>query len=295
MCSVVGQPGRRIQATVVLPARNASETLDGQLEALAGQTFDAAWEVIVVDDASTDDTAAAANRWSDRLPNLEVLSLSEHRGCGGAKNLGARRARGELVCFCDADDVVAPSWLDGLVTSLAEHDLVTGPWETSTLNPRHPRAGRNRSPRARLPRRWHGYLIPVVGANMGVRRVTFESVGGFEEQIRNGEDFDFAFRVQLAGGHVGFSPQALVHYRLRRGWPYLRRHFEYGLAHVELYCRFRDLGLRRNAPKGLLRFAAALFASPLVLVPRYRYQWMGLAGVELGRMVGSMRARTLFL
>jgi len=140
-----------------------------------------------------------------------------------------------------------------------------------------------------------GYLPPVMGCNMAVRRETFDLVGGFDESLEAGGDFDFSWRIQLAGGTVGFDLDAVVHWRLRRGWAYFRRSFCYGAANVELHRRFRDQGLRRQFLRGVARLAGVVVGAPLLLVPTYRYGWITLAGLELGRIRGSLRARTLFL
>jgi glycosyltransferase involved in cell wall biosynthesis len=282
-----------IDVSVVIPARDAAATLGEQLDALAGQTFDGSWEVIVVDDGSRDDTAEIAKCWEDRLPLLTVLSSEEPRGSSHARNLGTRAARGGMIVYCDADDVVSDRWVAGLVSALSNSVLATGPLDNSKLNPLRVHAWQ---PQQKRPwREWNGYLPPVICANMGVRREAFDLAGGFDEALACCEDLDFAFRVQLAGGTVGFCLDAVVHRRLRRGWAYFRRQFEYGIGHVEIYCRFRNRGLHRGLRLGAMRLAKALLAAPFAVVPQYRYQWIQLAGQELGRIKGSLAARTVFL
>jgi len=278
---------------VVIPARDAAATIGDQLDALAAQTFDGSWEVIVVDDGSSDGTALVAGRWADKLPSLRVLS-TEWRGKSCALNQGTIAARGRLLAYCDADDVVSPSWLSGIVGALRDHEVATGPIDLSLLNPRRLYAWRRAPGWQQLPR-WMAFLQPVMGCNMAVRRETFDLVGGFDTSFERGQDFDFAWRIQLTGATVGFAPEAVVHWRLAQGWSYLSRSFHYGAYDVELYRRFRDRGLRRRPLVGVFRLAGMLLGVPIVLVPRYRYAWMHLAGVELGRVKGSVVARTLYL
>ena len=134
-----------------------------------------------------------------------------------------------------------------------------------------------------------------MGCNMAVNRTTFDRVGGFDESIAPGEDFDFAWRAQLAGATVGFSPEAVVHRRLRRGWPAFKTSVSYGMSDVQLYRRFADQGLPPRRLRGLARAFGAILAMPLCLTARYRYGWMHLAGVEIGRILGSIRERVLYL
>jgi glycosyltransferase involved in cell wall biosynthesis len=282
-----------VDVSVVVPARQAAGTIGEQLDALVAQVYDGSWEVIVVDDASDDNTGEIAAGFASRLPRLSVISSTEPRGISHARNVGTRAARGPLIAYCDADDIVSDRWLASLVPVLSTHALATGPIDNAKLNP--PTVHAWRPAQVRAWRAWHGYLLPVIGANMAVRRVTFDLVGGFDETLACCEDLDFAFRVQLAGGTVGFSLDAVVHRRLRRGWAYFYRQFEYGVWQVELYRRFRDRGLRRGLRQGVGRLARALVRAPLAFSPKYRYWWLQLAGQELGRLKGSLRAKTLFL
>jgi glycosyltransferase involved in cell wall biosynthesis len=282
------------EVSVVVPVRNGAATIGQQLDALASQSFDGIWDVVVVDDASTDGTAEVASRWSDKLPSLRVLTLAEHGGASYAYNVGTRAALGPCVAYCDADDVVSSRWLAAMMSGLQRDSITTGPLDLTRLNPRRLYAWR-RSPWADPLPPWNGFLVPVINANMAVHVETFESLGGFDETLDTNEDYEFAFRAQLAGASIGFVPDAVVHYRLRHGLPYFRREYQYGLGHVELYRRFRHVGMRRNWLRGFVRLAGAVLGAPLVLIPKYRYGWITLAGVELGRLEGSLRYRTLFL
>ena len=288
------QSAPAIEATVVVPAHNAATTIGGQLDALAIQNFVGTWEVVVVDDASDDGTADIVALWADKLPSLTVVSLPVQVGESRARNTGARAGRGRLIAYCNADDLVSTQWLDGLVLALKENVLATGPIDLSKLNPPLTYSWRRTRGWQELPR-WLGYLVPIMACTMGVRREAFELAGGFDETMTVGADFDFAWRVQLAGGTVGYAPDAVVHWRLRRGWSYFQRSIAYGAGDVELYRRFRHRGLRRRPARGVLRVAGVVLTSPLLLLPSYRYGWMHLAGVELGRLKGSIASRTLFL
>jgi glycosyltransferase involved in cell wall biosynthesis len=283
------------EVSVVMPARDAAGFVEAQLDALAAQDFEGSWELVVVDDGSTDGTPDVVARWNERLPCLTLLSLAQSRGQSHAYNLGARNARAAVVAFCDADDIVSSSWIRSLAGAIDENPIVTGPFDLARLNPDKLYRWRRGPPVLGRPTLWHGYLLAVNNANIAVRRALFEEVGGFDESLATGEDYDFGFRVQLAGATVGYAFGALVHYRLREGWPYFRRVYEYGRGHANLYLRFRDFGMRRRPVRGALRVLAAVVGIPIVVVPRYRYGWLTLAGTEAGRLAGSLGARTLFL
>jgi glycosyltransferase involved in cell wall biosynthesis len=116
-----------LDISVVLPAFNAAQVIEIQLEALACQDFPGSWEVIVSDNGSTDRLMAVTRTWSQHLPSLSVIDASAIPGAGFARNCGVRAARSTRIAFCDADDVVTPSWLTAIYQGLEDCDIVTGP------------------------------------------------------------------------------------------------------------------------------------------------------------------------
>jgi glycosyltransferase involved in cell wall biosynthesis len=190
-------------ASVIVPARNASATIARTLDALAAQDFGGSYEVIVVDDGSTDDTAALA----ERAPgNLTVLR-EPPRGPGPARNRGVEAAGGEILAFTDADCFPVPGWLRAGVDALERSDLVQG-----AVRP-DPHA-------ARGP---FDHTISVTGetglyetASMFVRRELFDRLDGFQDWLgaRIGkplaEDVWLGWRARRAGGRTAFSAEALV-------------------------------------------------------------------------------------
>ena len=91
------------EVSVVIPAYNAQATLAQTLASVLAQTLDA-WEAIVVDDGSTDGTAAIVAAFAARDPRVRCIT-GAHRGVSAARNLGIAAARGSLVAFLDADDL----------------------------------------------------------------------------------------------------------------------------------------------------------------------------------------------
>jgi glycosyltransferase involved in cell wall biosynthesis len=205
----------RPRATVVLPAFDAASTIDVQLRALAAQRFAGAWELIVADNGSRDDTVARVRAWADRIPVLRVVDASARRGPAAARNVGAAEARGRVLLFCDADDAAEPGWMAGLVSALVDAEAAAGGRAYTSLNRR-----------AHGPLDWPAPLftkpplahLPAASShNLGVRADVFAELGGFDEQLTAGEDVDLCWRLQLAGHRLVGAPAAIMQVRRREG------------------------------------------------------------------------------
>lgn len=108
-----------VRFSVVVPAYNAQDTLSETLDAVLIQTYPD-WECVVVDDGSTDDTRAVAQRFADADLRFTLVS-QENRGTGGAYNTGVRAAKGDWIAICSADDVLLPSHLATMAQATDEH------------------------------------------------------------------------------------------------------------------------------------------------------------------------------
>jgi glycosyltransferase involved in cell wall biosynthesis len=282
--------------SVIIPAFNAADTLDEQLEALAGQTYEGPWEVIVVDDASTDDTALVALRWRDRIP-VRVIGVSTNRGAAHAWNVGAIVAGGDFLAYCDADDKVAPGWLDALSRAARTNDLVGGSMETEHFNPPAVREGRGLPPRTGQP---VGTGFPPKlrhGGNLGVWRDVVGWLGGWREDYRaGGEDLEFPWRAQLAGYRLGFAPNALIHYRFRSDvGGFARQMFTYTRSYVRLYKEYRPAGLRPRPWSEVLKGWGwmVVHLPDLARSESRRLGWVRVAARNAGLLWGSLTNRVL--
>jgi len=282
--------------SVVLPCRDAEATLAAQLEALARQRLDEPWELLLVDNGSTDGTVAVAEGFAGRLP-LRVVDASTRPGQAFALNAGVRAARAERVLFCDADDEVADGWLAALAGALAGHELVAGRHDVEALNPRHLRASREPAFAGGLPTlAFPPYLPHATSSALGIRRALHEELGGFDETMPVLFDTDLSVRAQLAGHVIHEVPEAVVRYRYRdtlggtfrqarsyaAAMALLQRRYVPGGAHVP--------GRRTWLVEG---WKPVLRALPRAgsRAGRARLAW--LVGWQAGRYAGSVRYRVL--
>lgn len=239
-----GQPsdddGDRPVLSVVIPCRNAADTLPTQLEALAGQRSPVPWEVIVCDNGSTDSSRSIAAGYASRLPRLTIADAADCRGAGAVRNHGVERARGAWVAFCDADDEVAPTWVESMARALSTCRVVAGAFEGSRLNDPRTLRYRDVPQAASLQRGDFGAWLPHAGAgNLGIHRDVFRALGGFDPHLRWLEDADFCWRAQMSGEVLTFVPDAVVHVRLRSTLrSSIRQGWEYGRAHMALEERY---------------------------------------------------------
>lgn len=295
-----------VRVTVVVPVKNEDELLGRQLDALRRQEMGerpgggdrGRWEVIVADNGSTDQTMRVALSYHEHMDNLRVVDAGDKPGASHARNVGAELAKGEIIAFCDADDVAEPGWLAGLVDAIdTGYDLVGGPLLTGQIN-EGPSASRPAPIIDALPSRWD-FLPFAYSANMAMRAKLLADLGGFEEAFTcGGEDVDLCWRAQLAGHSVGFAADAKLHYRVRdEPGDIFRQTYRYGLTDPALYRRFRSKGMGRPSPTAALgRWAwLAKHVADLAKPGTKRDWWMLTAGYCAGRIVGSIDERVLAL
>ncbi len=281
-----------MKLSIVIPCYNAAATLGEQLEALARQNWSGAWEVIVADNGSTDDSLAIAARYAGRLP-LRIVDASARRGAGFAYAAGAAAATGDALLFCDADDVVGEGWLAAMAAALAVHDFVAAACDMEKLNEPWVRATRANTQKTGLQQYHYPPFLPHAGGStLGVKRALFEAIGGFDQSLQH-LDTDLCWRLQLAGVRLHFVPEAVVHVRLRTSLRAIfRQALVWGEGNVALYRKYRPLGM---PPLGRWAWIPGWWALirglALWRTRGGRARWLWQFGWRLGRLRGSLRYR----
>jgi glycosyltransferase involved in cell wall biosynthesis len=280
--------------SVIVPVHNGMPWLEDQLRALTEQECPVPWEVVVADNGSTDQSTSVVREWARRSPVLRLVDASEVRGPGAARNAGVREARGDLLAFCDADDVVHPGWLSAHVSALAGADISAGVFDFWSLNGLSPPDPPSYAP---PPAMGLFDFLPAAGSgNVALRRRTFEELGGFAEDLMTGEDFDLSWRAQLAGHRFVLTPEAVLARRDQQGFgAVFRRYTSYGRCGPVLYRRFRNQGLRPDLPLAAKTWGWLVVTSPRLVQPEFRDRWARVAGWRTGRLLASVRNRVLFL
>jgi O-antigen biosynthesis protein len=219
------------RVSVVVCTHNGERTL-GQCLERAGELAYPDFELIVVDDGSSDGSADIA------LARGATLVQTEHRGLSFARNAGVAKATGEIVAFLDDDAYPDSDWLRYVAASLGPntHAGTGGPnippdddgWIAECV------AAAPGGPIHVLISDREAEHVP--GCNMAFRKSALEEIGGFDERFRAaGDDVDICWRLQESGRTLGFSAGAVVMHRRRDTvWRYLKQQYGYGKAEALL-------------------------------------------------------------
>lgn len=197
---------------MIVPARDAEATLPRTLLALSRQDLDRPYEVIVVDDGSSDRTSEIARN----APGPVRVLQQPASGPGSARNRGVEESSGSVLAFCDADCFPTAGWLRAGIASLAGADMVQGhvrPDPSAPLGPYDRTL-------------WIMFEVGLYEtANLFVRREMFDRAGGFEDWLKPdigkvmAEDVLFGWRARRLGARTAFCEEALAYHAVfRRGW-----------------------------------------------------------------------------
>lgn len=225
------------EVSVIICALNAASTLPRQLTALESQDTDLTYEVVLVDNGSTDRTRALMQEWAskERGPamRVSVVDASTTPGIPAARNAGARAASGRVLAFCDADDEVSPGWVQAYST-VRDTELAGG-WIRAYDPAGNPRPEAFGKGLIATP-----YLPHVGNCNCAITRARFFEIGGYDESLpRYGyEDVDISWRHQEEGGVMRFIPEAEIRFTLSEGKSSIRKKYELGVGRVLMARRF---------------------------------------------------------
>jgi GT2 family glycosyltransferase len=259
-------------ASVILCTHNRSRLLGRALRSLSRQTAAPdEFEIVVVDDGSTDGTAEVCSSAGRDMPNLRYAAMGRNCGLAAAANRGIRTAKGRLLLFTDDDCIAQRDWVKCLAASLERHPITVGAIQSPlssyvqfcyNISQFHPFMSRPRE----------GWARSIAGGNMGIRRSLLEQLGGFDEASRV-PDMEFLFRAWSRGHRVRFVPRAVIIHDPDRTnlAAVLRNASEHASEMILLRNRFAAL---LRTPFLLRSPELVLLASPLIaLTGTFRVYW----------------------
>jgi glycosyltransferase involved in cell wall biosynthesis len=288
-CNAGAARQKAIELSVIVPARNAAATLGEQLDALLAQEWHRTFEVVVVDNGSSDGTPAVVDEYRARDPRVRLVDASEDVGVAYCRNTGIAAVLGDGVAICDADDIVAPGWVSAMGEALRDHEFVTGRIDVHLLNPAWLAESRGLAIE-QGPFTFAGLFEFANGGNQGFRRSVVEKHGGFDQRFVPGEDVEFSFRLWRAGITVHYVDDALLHYRyrgsMRELWNQAR---SYARIQPSLLRMVRDARCDVPRDREWRRWLWLVRHLGSVSTMSGRARWISLAGGRVGRLEGSAK------
>jgi glycosyltransferase involved in cell wall biosynthesis len=293
-------------ASVIISARNEAARLEECIASLAGQKTKIPYEVHLVDNNSTDGTLALARRLVAGRKNFFVWR-ERKPGSPAARNQGARRAKGKVLLFTDADCRLSPHWVEEMTKPF----LSTCPYPLAALGGVTESAFQDN-----IPNLWERYLHELFTfwendrlstfpaflpwaptCNLAVRADLFHAVQGFDERWRSAAyDVDLCWRLVLCGFVIGHAPRAKLSHRRRHTLRGLLRQMEnyayYNQSLLSTYQRELKLPVLGARKERLLsrgrRLAGALRSTSSLADAGFR----GIDGlVALATLKGGLEAK----
>ncbi|MFZ5953341.1 MAG: glycosyltransferase [Candidatus Rifleibacteriota bacterium] len=268
-----------LRASVVVPVLNSSNSLKNLLESLKLQKFSDKFEVIVVDDGSSEDLEPVVKPFQDSL-DLKFIREPENSGPAAARNRGIMAARGEIVVFTDADCIPQADWLKGMIEPFSSSQVagVKGVYVTRQKDIWAQLAQIEFEERYELLESLPD--IDFIDTYSGAyRRELLLKVNGFNSSTYctcNNEDVDLSFRIKKLGGRFVFTRKAVVEHLHREGWKkYALLKYGRGFWRMRVYADHPEKAVRDSYTPASLKVQLVLvLLLPFSLLSRpLRFWW----------------------
>ncbi len=254
--------------SVIIPAYQAAAVLPQCLAALQQQTIDRSqYEIIVVDDGSTDNTLDAAEQALRDFPAAQVIRV-EHRGPANARNVGARAAQGDVLLFTDADCAPQPDWIEQIANVFRDPAIsgAAGAYATRQ-RPLIARFVQQEYEERYAYARRQPAIDFIDTYSAAYRREVFLDNGGFDAAFPTAsvEDQEFSFRLAERGHRLAFVPQARVYHQhnttLAR---YFRRKYYIGYWKMRVLKRHPGKAIHDTHTPQVVKVQIVLLAAALI-------------------------------
>ena len=295
--------------SIIVPTYNRSQMLGGAIESLLRQETDGkfSYEIIIIDDASTDGTGIVVREIMRRFPGRVKYVMGEGKGVTRAMNRGVAESRGQWLAFFDDDQLADPDWLKELYAFAMDigaqcvggcRELAMPEDERSSLGPVCRALIGEGIPKG-IVTKCHAKLLPV-GGHMLIKRTVFDSIGICDENfLTGGWDRDLGLRAFDAGFVMGLTPRAVVRHLIppHRTTPEHIKWYslQFGSSFADI--DWKRWGRLKTILACIARIGQALFVNfPLLLLGYIRRNQPEILDRKalLWRAVGYIR-RTLFL
>jgi len=231
--------------SLIIPTFGRPDEVDEFLDSLTRQEYKN-FEVIIADGTPKQSLGTVANKYIDKVPF--TFLYEEYLPVSDARNLGAKKAKGDYFIFLDSDCIIPPQYLNEVDKVLKEkkYDLFGGPDAadenftpvqkaisysmTSLFTTGGIRGKKN-----------HVGVFHPRGFNMGIKREAFEKVNGYDVNFKCGEDIDLSIRILKEGYKSGLIPDAYVFHKRRTDFKkFFKQVYRFGAARINLYTRHKS-------------------------------------------------------
>ena len=228
---------RTVQYSIVMPAYNTEKYIGEAITSVFNQTV-SDWELIVIDDGSTDKTAEVARQFSD--PRIKIYSQN-NRGIAASRKKGLEIAGGRLIIFFDSDDRLYPGALERLGSAMKNNDKAVAVYgECITINEAGKRIGTGKKPIFNI--RPSGNILHhllkknfILPSATLIRKSALQKISGFLTHVDMAEDWEMFCRLAATGSFLYIQGNPVVEYRLRDDSVRMAGNYE-GMNHKRMQC-----------------------------------------------------------
>ncbi|MFH0956330.1 MAG: glycosyltransferase [Candidatus Aenigmatarchaeota archaeon] len=298
------------KVSIILPTYNRKGLLEGTIRSLSGLDYPRRmYEIVVVDDGSTDGTGDAVKRLMKELPIRIQYHRQENARLSAARNRAIKNSKGDIIVSIDDDMLFERGWLSALIKPLEDPQVGVsgGPAIAPKTQPFFERCadycltsfmgtgGIRGTTRRRM-----GKYYPR-GGNMAIRKGVLDEIGLFDTKMIPGEDVDLDYRIERAGYRMVFVPEAFVwHIPRSTMGGYIRQVYSRGVMRVKVMKRYRQsaeaiyavpsLGLAGLIGLAALSLSSGLAAQVLGLAVVLYALALAASGANSVRKVGSIKS-----
>jgi cellulose synthase/poly-beta-1,6-N-acetylglucosamine synthase-like glycosyltransferase len=227
------------KVSIIIPAYNEEKTIEVCIQSLLGLTYPKnRYEILIVDNNSTDDTPQIIQKY-------EVLYLREkNQSPAAARNLGIKKAKGEIIAFIDADCVADKNWLINLIKGFNTNTKIAGVggkirvFRPSNMIEKF--GNLHLYNQNKFVKGTEGQLPFLASGNCAYKTGILKKVGLFDTSFITSEDNDLGWRVHFLGYQLAYAPKAIVYHQMPKTlFLVLKRQFIYGRDNARLIDKHR--------------------------------------------------------
>ncbi|MFH1588887.1 MAG: glycosyltransferase [Candidatus Diapherotrites archaeon] len=259
-----------VEVSVIIPAFNCEKTIPATIHSILTQKTKKSFELIVVDDASTDNTALIVQRFEKAR-----FFQQEKLGPAHARNLGAKKADGKLLLFIDADCIANQKWLNEMITPFRNRNVsgVQGAYKTAQREWIARFTQIEIEDRYDLMKASRNEIDWIGSYSAGYRKEDFFEAGGFDESfpIASGEDPALSFKISASGKKIIFNQEAIVYHKHPASFfKYFKTKFFRAFYRIMLYEKFPKKAVKDSYTPQILKIRIILIWLLLVFLALFQ-------------------------